>query len=106
MKPTGEIPAWSAGPTQEPLQTAHGIWHVHTGDAVYIVDFDARTLERRRGPNANLRSTSPPRPLRSVEICRVGEPAFFSVFDGDSPGGYRWQITGDVTRIERVTGAQ
>lgn len=105
MTPTGEIPAGSANPTREPLQAARGIWHVHAGDALYVINFDTRTLERRRGPDANLRSTDPPRLLRSVEICRVGEPAFFSVFDGDSPVGYRWQVTGDVTRIERVTGA-
>ena len=105
MTPTGEIPAWSASPAREALQTARGVWHVHTGDAVYIVNFQARTLERRPGINADLRSTDPPRPLRSVEICRVGEQAFFSVFDGDSPGGYRWQTTSEVTRIETVTGA-
>jgi hypothetical protein len=78
---------------------------VHTADAVYIVDLDARTLERRPGPNASHHSTDSPRPLRSVEICRVGEPAFLTVVDVDSSDGYRWQITGEVTRIERVEGA-
>lgn len=106
MTPTGEIPESGAGPTREPLQIARGVWHVHTGDAVYIVNFQARTLERRPGINADLRSTDRPRPLRSVEICRVGEPAFLTVFDDESSTGFRWQTTAEVTRIETVTGAQ
>lgn len=85
--------------------TESGVWHVHTAVSVYILDFDAWTLERRLGINADARFTDHPRPLRSVEICRVGEPAFLSVFDGDSPEGFRWQTTGDVTQIERVEGA-
>jgi hypothetical protein len=78
---------------------------VQTADAVFIVDLDARTLERRAGPNASHHPTDSPRPLRGVEICRVGEPAFMTVVDVDSSGGYRWQITGEVSRIERVEGA-
>jgi hypothetical protein len=82
-----------------------GVWHVGVADAVYVIDLDARTFARRPGPDADTRSTDHPRPLRGVEICRIGEPAFLSVFDGDAPGGFRWQTTGEITRIERMEGA-
>ena len=53
-----------------------GVWLVHTRDSVYVVDFAARTLARMPIPGADFRSTDRVRPLRSVEICRIGEPAF------------------------------
>jgi hypothetical protein len=88
------------------LRREAGVWHVHPTDSVYIVDFDARTLERRPGPGADPFSTNSQRPPRSMEICRLGEAAFMTVIDGDAPEGLRWQTTGDITRIERVEGAR
>lgn len=79
-----------------------GVWHVHTGHGVYVLDLDARTLERRPGPEADARSTDRPRPLRGVEICRVGEPAFWTITSDEAVDGYSWQTSSEVTRIERV----
>jgi hypothetical protein len=81
-----------------------GVWLVHTRDSVYVVDFAARTLARRPILGTDFRSTDRVRPLRSVEICRIGEPAFWTIASDDSSTGFVWQTSSDVTAIERERG--
>lgn len=79
-----------------------GLWEVHTRDSVHVFDLDARTVERRPGPNALLPNIKDVRPLRSISVCEVGERGFWSFPSEDVSVDYLWTNSSVVERIERI----
>ena len=79
-----------------------GLWEVHTRDSVHLFDLDARTVERRPGPNALLPNIKNVRPLRSISVCEIGERGFWTFPSDDVSVDYLWTNSSTVERIERV----
>jgi predicted phosphodiesterase len=83
-----------------------GTWQVHTRDSVHVFDLDARTIERRPGPDAVDHHTGGLRKLISINTCRVGDRGFWTFESDDILFDYYWVRSSRVERIERVAGKQ
>ncbi|MGO4104678.1 hypothetical protein AB4Y63_12045 [Leifsonia sp. YAF41] len=60
--------------TTDELPTgASGTWRVYTRDSCHVFNFEQGTVTREPGPNTYGMFNDQPLPLRSIDICRVGE---------------------------------
>ena len=82
--------------------TYDGLWRVTTRDSIHIIDLDRWTTERLAGPDATPYSVDHPRPLRSIENCRVGERGFWTIRSHEYLIDYFWHSSSEVQRIERI----
>lgn len=59
--------------TDELSPGATGTWRVYTRDSSHVFRMEDRTVTREPGPNAIKMFNDKPLPLRSIDVCRVGE---------------------------------
>ena len=83
-----------------------GLWEVKTRDSVHLFDLEARTVERRPGPNALLPNLKDMRPIRSIKVCEIGQRGFWTFPSDDPLVHYLWTSTSVIERIERLQPAQ
>ena len=78
-----------------------GTWTVTTAHSVYVFDLDAMIVTRHPGATASSTVNDVPRPIRTIDVCRVGAcgrwtmhaEAFAPMLD------YYWQISTPVRTI-------
>ena len=88
---------------QELTGSETGRWRVFTRDSLHIFDFDAGTVTRIPGPKAWPGANDRPRPIRSIESCRVGDRGYWTMqTDGWSPSiDHWWHFTSAIQKIVR-----
>lgn len=79
-----------------------GLWQVRTRDSTHRFDLDARTVERRPGPNALHPNIQDVRRLRSISVYEVGERGFWTFPPDDVSVDYLWTNSSVVERVERL----
>ena len=99
----------SDGPIEPPeeVQELTGIesgrWRVFTQGSSHLFDFEAGTVTRIPGPTAWPGANDQPRPIRSIERCKVGERGYWTMkTDGWSPSvDYWWHSSSVIRKITR-----
>lgn len=86
------------------LPSSTGIWRITTLSSIHVLDLDTGTATRFPGPRAPATVNDRPRPLRSLDVCRVGERGRWTMHtDGWSDTvDYFWHVTSTILRIEKV----
>lgn len=82
-----------------------GRWVVWTRDSSYLFDLDAGSVIRRPGPTARAGMHDRPRPLRSIEKCRVGSPGYWTMHAEQWSATFEffWAHTTTIRSIERLS---
>ena len=81
-----------------------GVWHVYIEGSVHVFDLDARTVERRPGPDAAVLDSVGPRPLRAIITCAVGVGGDWTIESDDPRITYFLHSSSTIERIEQVEG--
>lgn len=83
----------------------HGRYRVYTQRSSHLIDLVDGTVTREPGPGAKPTVNDRPRPLRSLERCRVGVAGYWTMIP-DPPEAdsieYRWHVSSTIRRIERL----
>jgi len=99
------VPESGSRETDELLGGEGGQWRVETQSSHYIFDLDAGTVTRHPGLTAPTTINDTARPLRAIELCRVGEPGAWTM---RSDGGYTdpvdfyWQVSTAIRSIQHL----
>lgn len=88
---------------QELTGSETGRWRVFTRNSSHVFDLDAGTVTRIPGPKAWPGANDRPRPIRSIESCKVGDRGYWTMqTDGWSPSiDYWWHLTSVIQKIVR-----
>ena len=81
-----------------------GRWRVTTRTSTHYLDLDARTTVRVPGASADPTINDRSRPLRSIEVCRVGESGRWTMHAEGSDRDdvdFFWAITSEIRSIEK-----
>lgn len=81
-----------------------GVWRVLTRRSCYVFDLDDMTVIRMPGPTASATINDRIRPLRRIEVCRVGEAGYWTMHPDDESSAvdYYWQSSTVIRRIQRI----
>ncbi|GAB3123326.1 hypothetical protein [Glaciibacter psychrotolerans] len=84
--------------------TEGGIWRIVTQGSTHVMDLDSGTVTRHPGPGRPSTVNDRPRPLRTIDACRVGARGHWTMLSDDMLIDYYWQDTSVIRRIELLTG--
>ena len=83
-----------------------GVWRVTTVGSSHIINFQRGTVTRIPGVGRDASINDLERPLRTIEVCKVGEVARWTIQSDDFFTDFYWHQTSTVQCIERLTGME
>jgi hypothetical protein len=94
------LPAKPAQVTE--LTIGHGgRWLLDTIGSRHILDLDRRTIERLPGPDASPSTSDAVHCLRTLDVCRLGEPGRWTM-KGGYLVDYYWHVSSIIRHIHRM----
>jgi hypothetical protein len=96
-KPMNESPV-----TCELTGVEGGVWRVSTQGSAHILDLDVMTVTRIPGLGRPASFNDVTRPLRTLEVCRVGEAGRWTMHSDDETIEFFWHISSRIRRIEAL----
>lgn len=81
-----------------------GVWRVTTVGSSHILNLDRGTVTRIPGRGLAASINDVERPIRSIEVCRVGALGHWTMTADRFLTDFYWQRTSSIQRIERLTG--
>lgn len=78
-----------------------GVWIVHTQGSIHIFDLDNKTVTRVPGEERTSSINDCTRPLRTLDVCRVGERGRWTMISDDPMTDHYWHVTSTIRAIQR-----
>ena len=84
------------------LLSSTGVWRITTVGSTHVLDLVRGTATRFPGPDAAPTINDCCRPLRTLDVCRIGERGRWTMISDDWSIDYYWQVTSIILGIQEV----